>query len=74
MSAFLSKVKINEKHKIWERKRKTITEIEEISRRKAHTNTQKLIQNILTVTDVFLNQERVHVYKHTAHVNILESF
>ena len=33
----------------------------EISGGKAHTNTRKLVQNILMVTDVFLNQKRVNV-------------
>jgi hypothetical protein len=32
-----------------------------ISGGKAHTNTRKLIQNILKITDVFLNQKRVNV-------------
>ena len=41
------------------KKGKTLNKNEEISGGKAHTNTQKLIQNILTVTDVFLNQKRV---------------
>ena len=36
-------------HKIWERKGKLLPKIEEISGGKAHTNTQKLIQNILVV-------------------------
>ena len=38
---------------------------EEISRQKAHTNTWKLNWNISTITDIFLDQKRVNVYKHT---------
>ena len=34
---------------------------EEISGGKAHTNTRIIIQNILTITDVFLNQKIVNV-------------
>ena len=37
---------------------------EEISRGKAHTNTWKLIRNILTITDAFLDQKRVNVCEH----------
>ena len=37
-------------------KGKLFLKIEEISGGKAHTSTQKLIQNILMVTNVFLNQ------------------
>ena len=47
---------------------KKLPKIEEISRGKVHTNTQKLIQNILTVTDVFLNQKRVNVCEHMARI------
>jgi hypothetical protein len=33
----------------------------EISKRKAHTNTRNLNWNILTITDIFLDQKRVNV-------------
>ena len=45
-------------------KEKLLPKIEEISRGKAHTNTCKLIQNILMITDVFFNQKRVNVCDH----------
>ena len=45
-------------------KEKLLPKIEEITRGKAHTNTLNLNQNILTVTDVFLNQKRVNVCEH----------
>ena len=50
-------------HKIWERKGKLLPKNEEISKGKSHTNTWKFIRNILTITDVFLNQKRVNVCK-----------
>ena len=37
---------------------------EEVSGQKAYTNTQKLNWNILTITDVFLDQKRVNVCEH----------
>ena len=46
-------------------KGKLLLKNEEISGGKAHTNAQKLIRNILMVTDVFLNQKRVNVCEHT---------
>ena len=49
-------------------------ESEEISRGKAHTKTRKLIRNMLTVTDVFLNQKRVNVCGHTIKMVSRESF
>ena len=52
---------------------KLVPKIEEISNGKAHTNTRELIQNILTVTDVFLNQKRVHICEHTTKMASLES-
>ena len=40
-----------------------------------HTQKQyELIQNILTITDVFLNQERVNVCGHTVKMASLENF
>ena len=42
-----------------------LTKNEEISRGKANTNKRKLIRNISTITDVFLNQKRVNVCEHT---------
>ena len=39
-----------------------LLKIEEVSGGKAHT--QKLIWNILTITDVFLNQKRIKVCEH----------
>ena len=47
---------------------------EQISGGNADTNKQKLILNILMVTDVFLNQKRVNVCEHTVKVASLESF
>ena len=38
---------------------------EELSGRKAHTNTRKLNSNVQTITDAFLDQERVNVCEHT---------
>ena len=55
-------------------KGKLLLKNEEISRGKAHTNTKKLIQNILMVTDVFFNQKRVNVYEHMAKMASLECF
>jgi hypothetical protein len=43
---------------------KTVTKIEEISKGKAHTNTRKLILNISTIRDIFLNQKRANVWRH----------
>jgi hypothetical protein len=45
-------------------KGKLLLKIEEISGGKEHTNTWKLIQDILMITDVFLNQKRVNVCEH----------
>ena len=44
---------------------KTITKNEEISGGKAHKNTRKYILNILTITNVFLDQKRVNLCEHT---------
>jgi len=44
---------------------KLLPKIEESSKGKAHANARKLNRNILTVTDVFLNQKRVNVCEHT---------
>ena len=46
------------------RKGKLLPKSEEISIGKAYTNTQKLIQYISTITDVFLNQKRINVCEH----------
>ena len=43
------------------RKGKLLQKNEEISGRKAHTNTWKLNWNVLRITDVFLDQKRVNV-------------
>jgi hypothetical protein len=56
------------------RKGKHLLKIEEIFRGKAHSNTRKLIQNILTITDAFLNQKRVNVYDHMIKMASQESF
>ena len=56
------------------RKGKLLTNIEEISKGKAHANTWKLNQNILTVTDVFLSQKRMNVCEHTTKIESLESY
>ena len=48
-----------------ERKRKLLPKNEEISGRKAHTNTQKLNWNVSMITDVFLDHKRLNVCKHT---------
>ena len=53
---------------------KLLPKIEEISNGKTHTNTRKRIQNISTVTDVFLSQKRVNVCEHTTKMASLESF
>ena len=45
-------------------KGKLLPKIEEISREKGQANTQKLNQNILMVTVVFLNQKRMNVCEH----------
>ena len=47
---------------------------EEISRWKAYTNTWKFNWNILTITDVFLNQKRVNVCDHMIKMGKRESF
>jgi hypothetical protein len=59
--------------KNWKRKRISYLKNEEISRRKAYTNTRKLNWNILTITDIFPNQKRVNVCEQTVKV-IVESF
>jgi hypothetical protein len=41
-------------------------------RGKEYTNIQKLNQNILMITDVFLNQKRVNACEHTAKIMSLE--
>ena len=43
---------------------KLLPKIEEISDGKAQTKSWKLIQNILTITDVFLDQKRLNVWQH----------
>ena len=53
---------------------KLLPKIEEISNGKAHTNTWKLIRNILTVTDVFLNHKRVNVWEHTTNDDVTREF
>ena len=53
---------------------KILPKIEEIIIAKAHANTQKLNQNILMITAVFLNQQRVNVCEHTTKMASLESF
>ena len=58
---FLTKIRITQTKGKGEGK---LPKIEEISGGKAHTNTRKLIRNISTVTDVFLNQKRVNVCEH----------
>ena len=55
-------------------KGKLLPKIEEIPDGKAHTNTWKLIRNISTVTDVFLNQKRVNVCENSKKMASLESF
>ena len=55
-------------------KGKLLPKIEEISGGKTHTNIRKLIQNILMVTDVFLNQKRVNVCEHMEKMASLDSF
>ena len=41
---------------------------EDISIGKVYTNTQKLIRNILTITDVFLDQKRIIVCEQTVNM------
>ena len=57
---------LKRKYKTWETegKKKNLPKIEEISGGKAHTNKWKLIQNISTITDVFLNQKKVNICTH----------
>ena len=50
-------------------KGKLLPKIEE-----AHANTQKINQNIMTVTAVFLNQKRMNVCEHTTQMASLVSF
>ena len=50
--------------------KKLLPKIEEISNGKAHTNSRKLIWNILMVTDVFLNQKKVNVCEHMAKMSV----
>ena len=57
--SFLLKYICNIKNR--KRKGKLLPKNEEISGRKAHTNTWKLNWNILMFTDVFLDQKRVNV-------------
>ena len=45
-------------------KGKLLPKSKETSGGKAHTNKRKLIRNILTITDVLLNQMRVNVCEH----------
>ena len=56
------------------RKGKLLLKTEEISGRKAHTNTPKLNWNVLTITDVFLNQMRVNLFEHMVKTGPCESF
>ena len=53
---------------------KILPKIEEISDEKAHKNTRKLIQNISTITYIFLNQKRVNVCEHMTKIASLECF
>ena len=46
----------------------------EISRRETHRNTWKLNCNVSTITDVFLDQNRVNVCEHTVKMEPCESF
>ena len=55
-------------------KGKLLLKTEEISGGKAHGNTRKLIQNVSTITVVFLNQKRVKVYEYTVKMASQESF
>ena len=55
-------------------KGKLLPKIEEVSGGEAHTNICKLIQNILTITDVFLNQKRVNVCEHMVKIASCEIF
>ena len=55
-------------------KGKLLPQIEEITRGKAHVNTWKLNRNILTVTDIFLNEKRVNVCEHMTKIASLQSF
>ena len=50
--------------KIRKIKRNSYQKNEEVSRRKAHTNTWKLNWNVLTITGVFLDQKRINVCEH----------
>ena len=47
---------------------------EKISGGKAHSNTRKHIRDILTITNVFLDQKRVNVCEHTVKMAPSESF
>jgi hypothetical protein len=53
---------------------KNLPKSEEIAGRKAHTNTWKLIRNILTITDIFLNQVRVNVCEQMVKMASCENF
>ena len=55
-------------------KGKLLLKIEEISRGKTHTKTRKLIQNILMITDFFLDQKRVNFCEHTIKITSHENF
>ena len=57
--------KIHSDTKYGKGKGKFFPKIEGISRGKLHTNTLKLIQNISTITYVFLDQKRIKIYEHT---------
>ena len=48
---------------------KLLPKIEEISVGKSRTNTLKLIQNILMITDIFLNHKRVNTVKMASQEN-----
>ena len=55
------------------KERENSPKIEDITGGKAHVNTRKLNLNILTITEVFLNQNRVNVCEHTTKMASLES-
>ena len=66
--------KIHSDTKYGKGKGKFFPKIEGISRGKLHTNTLKLIQNISTITYVFLDQKRVNVCEHTVKMASHEGF
>ena len=54
-------IKVRITQKIGKETRNSYRRNEEISGRKAHTNTRKINSNVSMVTDVFLDQKRVNV-------------